>query len=218
MKSRRWFQTVAPILFQLVILRIYLRRHPSDDVQIYFLSRFFTSEELRALSLEDPLGNAKAGNIVRNITTPELVLNTPEHKQPGRSISYDFTKMKLRFSRAAEGRIPSTFDLASAFGGNGDEYVWQSSESPGLFEEYVDPPPSSPLTALSDIEVEPRQPTPPPPAERSKRKQAVEDIGERESKGKNTVAKKSGKVATRRSSRIQGAKGSTNSIARRSRG
>ncbi|KAK7012998.1 hypothetical protein R3P38DRAFT_3581609 [Favolaschia claudopus] len=218
MKSRRWFQTVAPILFQLVILRIYLRRHPSDDIQIYFLSRFFTSEELRALSLDDPLWNAKAGNIIRNITTPELVLNTPEHKQPGRSISYDFTKMKLRFSRAAEGRIPSTFDLASAFGGNGDEYVWHSSESPGLFEEYVDPPPSSPLTALSDIEVEPRQPTPPPPTERSKRKRAVEDIGERESEGKNMVSKKSGKVATRRSSRIQRAKGSTNGKARRFRG
>ncbi|KAK7047011.1 hypothetical protein R3P38DRAFT_3423671 [Favolaschia claudopus] len=203
MKSRRWFQTVGPILFQLVILRIYLRRHPSDDIQIYFLSRFFTSEELRALPLDDPLWNAKAGNIIRNITTPELVLNTPEHKQPGRSISYDFTKMKLRFTRAAEGRIPSTFDLASAFGGNGDEYVWQSSELPGLFEQFIDPPPSSPLTALSDIEVEPRPPSPAPLVERTKRRRAVEDIGGRESDSENKVGKKSKKVATRRSARVQ---------------
>ncbi|KAK7051728.1 hypothetical protein R3P38DRAFT_3255060 [Favolaschia claudopus] len=218
MKSRRWFQTVAPILFQLVILRIYLRRHPSDDIQIYFLSRFFTSEELRALPLDDLLWNAKAGNIIRNITTPELVLNTPEHKQPGRSISYDFTKMKLRFSRAAEGRIPSTFDLASAFGGNGDEYVWQSSELPGLFEQFIDPPPSSPLTALSDIEVEPRPPSPAPPVERSKRKREVDDIGGRvETDSKDKVEEKPKRVATRRSARVQGTTGTTKPKATRSR-
>ncbi|KAJ7851396.1 hypothetical protein B0H14DRAFT_2581419 [Mycena olivaceomarginata] len=41
MDLRRRVIVLTPLLFQLVILRIYLRRSPADDEQIYFLTHIF---------------------------------------------------------------------------------------------------------------------------------------------------------------------------------
>ena len=46
MDMRRRVTLLAPLLFQLVILRIYLRRSSVDDEQIYFLTRTFSKAEL----------------------------------------------------------------------------------------------------------------------------------------------------------------------------
>ncbi|KAK6974108.1 hypothetical protein R3P38DRAFT_2432008, partial [Favolaschia claudopus] len=127
---RRYLMTVTPILFQLVILRLYLRRPASDDLQIYFLSRYFTRKELIQLEHDDPYADAKEGSIVRNLTTPEIVLNTPENNQSGLVISYQFSKIRIKLSTSAAAHIPPSFELANAFSIGGNEYVWRPSDSP----------------------------------------------------------------------------------------
>ncbi|KAJ6540544.1 hypothetical protein B0H19DRAFT_1067804 [Mycena capillaripes] len=54
---------LASVLLQLVILRIYLRRPSSDDIQIYFLARHFTAKEVQEISTDDPFAGAKKGMV-----------------------------------------------------------------------------------------------------------------------------------------------------------
>ncbi|KAJ7130567.1 hypothetical protein C8R44DRAFT_906239 [Mycena epipterygia] len=53
-RPRHRATTLAPLLFQLVVLRIYLRRSPSDDFQIYFLTCRFNKDEVKEISSADP--------------------------------------------------------------------------------------------------------------------------------------------------------------------
>ncbi|KAF8125544.1 hypothetical protein K438DRAFT_2002028 [Mycena galopus ATCC 62051] len=78
MDLRRRVIVLAPLLFQLVILCIYLRRSPADDEQIYFLTRIFDKSELKKINANDPLLGAKRGKVIRKKTIPDIVMNTPE--------------------------------------------------------------------------------------------------------------------------------------------
>ncbi|KAJ7474931.1 hypothetical protein FB451DRAFT_1174346 [Mycena latifolia] len=68
---RRRTTTLAPILFQLVILCIYLRHSTADDAQIYFLTRTYGSNEYQNISADDPMYLAKIGKITRHLMEPE---------------------------------------------------------------------------------------------------------------------------------------------------
>ncbi|KAJ7768047.1 hypothetical protein B0H14DRAFT_3895019 [Mycena olivaceomarginata] len=85
----------ASILFQLVVLRLYLRRPAQDDVRIYFLARKFTPKELQSVDEGDPLGRAKHGKVVRHLTVPEAVLQTPEDSSEEEPMPPRFVKWGL---------------------------------------------------------------------------------------------------------------------------
>ncbi|KAJ6607044.1 hypothetical protein B0H10DRAFT_1956579 [Mycena sp. CBHHK59/15] len=62
---RRRVTTLAPILFELLILRIYLRCSAADDLQIYWLTRSFDMDKRKKLVADDPMYFAKTGYIHR---------------------------------------------------------------------------------------------------------------------------------------------------------
>ncbi|KAF8142739.1 hypothetical protein K438DRAFT_1784448 [Mycena galopus ATCC 62051] len=175
--------------FQLVILRIYLRRSPADDEQIYFLTRIFDKSELKKINTNDPLLGAKRGKVIRNKTVPEIVMNTPEtSSSTNEIIPYRWCKMGIRISKAAAPRIPPKFVLANAFDALGGDYIWSSSDTRGIFVQLTAPsiksPFSSPLSALPpemDVEPAPEESRPVNhDGRKGNRKRAVDDVGERE--------------------------------------
>ncbi|KAJ6569381.1 hypothetical protein B0H19DRAFT_1066129 [Mycena capillaripes] len=159
MEMRRRVITLAPILFQLVIFRIYLGRSSTDDVQIYFLTRVFNKQELEEIAAGDPLSDAKRGKVVRNLTVPEIVLQSAETPSED-GMLYKWCKIGTRTTKAANARIPASFALANAFDARGQVYLWMASNIPGILDEPVDslldvqiPVASSSLSELP-IEVE----------------------------------------------------------------
>ncbi|KAJ7621669.1 hypothetical protein B0H17DRAFT_597531 [Mycena rosella] len=124
---RRRATILAPSPFQLVIMRLYLRRSSADDPQIYFLARTFTEHEWNTISDNDPLYLAKKGRITRHMTDPELALQAAE-ESGGQNIPPRWCKISIRLAKAAAGRIPPKFILASAYTFTGNEYIWQDTE------------------------------------------------------------------------------------------
>ncbi|KAJ7688094.1 hypothetical protein B0H14DRAFT_3533549 [Mycena olivaceomarginata] len=114
----------ASILFQLVVLRLYLRRPAQDDVRIYFLARKFTPKELQSVDEGDPLGRAKHGKVVRHLTVPEAVLQTPEDSSEEEPMPPRFCKMGIILRKTAAARIPAGFWLATAYDHQGLEFEW----------------------------------------------------------------------------------------------
>ncbi|KAJ7702772.1 hypothetical protein B0H17DRAFT_1127713 [Mycena rosella] len=142
-EALRWRANIlAPTLFQLVILRLYLRRSSADDPQIYFLTRTFTEREWNTISDDDPLYLAKKGRITRHMTDPELALQAAE-ESGGQNIPPRWCKIGISLARAAAGRIPPKFILASAYTVTGNEYIWQDAE---LASNNPKSHPSSPLS------------------------------------------------------------------------
>ncbi|KAF8160547.1 hypothetical protein K438DRAFT_1985649 [Mycena galopus ATCC 62051] len=189
MDLRRRVIVLAPLLFQLVILRIYLRRSPADDEQIYFLTRIFDKSELKKINNNDPLLGAKRGKVIRNKTVPEIVMNTPEtSSSTNEIIPYRWCKMGIRISKAAAPCIPPKFVLANAFDALGGDYIWSPSDTCGIFVQLTAPsiksPFSSPLSALPpemDVEPAPEESRPVNhDGRKGKRKRAVDDVGERQ--------------------------------------
>ncbi|KAJ7791820.1 hypothetical protein B0H13DRAFT_2394160 [Mycena leptocephala] len=103
---RRRAIIIAPLLFQLATLRMYLRRTPADDEQIYYLTRSFDQAELQALHPDDPLAGAKRGKVIRNMTVPEIVLQAAESSIEAENIPRRWCHISTRISKAADARIP----------------------------------------------------------------------------------------------------------------
>ncbi|KAJ7708140.1 hypothetical protein B0H17DRAFT_1124917 [Mycena rosella] len=120
---RRRATTLAPLLFQLIILGLYLRRTPADDPQIYFLARELTRKELQHLSVDDSFYAHKRGKIIHHMTVPEIVLQTPETSAKGENIPRNWCKIGTSVTKAAGARIPRSFRLATAYNCEGEEYA-----------------------------------------------------------------------------------------------
>ncbi|KAJ7916650.1 hypothetical protein B0H13DRAFT_1870985 [Mycena leptocephala] len=152
---RRRAIIIAPLLFQLAILRMYLRRTPTDDEQIYYLTRSFDQAELQALHPDDPFAGAKRGKVIRNMTVPEIVLQAAESSIEAENIPRRWCHIGTRISKAADARIPPSFVLANAFDAHGQDYTWIHSNIPGishpLLPSLSEVPKSRPSSPLSDI-------------------------------------------------------------------
>ncbi|KAJ7476494.1 hypothetical protein FB451DRAFT_1557372 [Mycena latifolia] len=166
---RRRATILASILFQLVILRIYLRRSSADDAQIYFLARSFDPKEHTKIFPDDPMYLAKTGKITRHLTEPKIVLQTAQESTDQR-IPPRWCKIGIRVAKAAAARIPPRFILATGYNRAGGEYVWLGGEikpySMDLDGEDVKPRPSSPLSEppIETLPVDPQpSPSPGPP-------------------------------------------------------
>ncbi|KAJ6616544.1 hypothetical protein B0H10DRAFT_2036689 [Mycena sp. CBHHK59/15] len=90
---RRCATILASILFQIVILRMYLQRSAADDAQIYFLTRSFNPDEWEKISADDPLYLAKQGTVTRHLTDPERGLQAPEESS-GQNIPARWCKIQ----------------------------------------------------------------------------------------------------------------------------
>ncbi|KAJ7867114.1 hypothetical protein B0H13DRAFT_2352064 [Mycena leptocephala] len=99
----------------LVILCTYLRRSSRDDLQIYFLAHHFTPMELRNLSVDDPFAAAKKGVMIRHLTVPEIVLQTPENDHEGMPMPFQWCKMRNVLRKTAAACIPAGFMPAKAY-------------------------------------------------------------------------------------------------------
>lgn len=142
-RLRRRATILAPLLFQLVILRMYLGRAATDDIQIYFLTRTFDKAELEKLSKNDPLYLAKKGMVIRHMTEPELVLQAAEDTA-GQNMPARWCKIGTRVTKAAAARIPAKTVLASAYDPIGGDYIW------------MDPPFASSLSTDVDWVADPK--------------------------------------------------------------
>ncbi|KAJ7815698.1 hypothetical protein B0H14DRAFT_3475959 [Mycena olivaceomarginata] len=125
---RQRAMVLASILFQLVILRLYLRRPNQDDVQIYFLARNFTRQELQNITADDPFAEAKRGKVTRHLTVPEAVLQAPEDSSGDQPIPLHFCKTDILVRKTAAARIPAGFWLATAYRCQGQEYSWELTD------------------------------------------------------------------------------------------
>ncbi|KAJ6572673.1 hypothetical protein B0H10DRAFT_1964338 [Mycena sp. CBHHK59/15] len=152
---RRRVTTLAPILFELLILRIYLCCSAADDLQIYWLTRSFDKDERKKLVADDPMYLAKTGYIHRYMTEPELALQAAQERTD-QLIPPKWCKIGRRVSKAAAGRIPANFIFARILNGMGEEYVWHDNTPTGIpaQEDALNFPPSSPFSQLP-IEVLP---------------------------------------------------------------
>ncbi|KAJ7607646.1 hypothetical protein DFH06DRAFT_1379863 [Mycena polygramma] len=112
------------LLLKLTIFRIYLRRPIEDDRHVYFFARFFTMEELLDITEMDPHAVAKKGQVIRNLTIPEVVLQVPEASYGGRSIPLRWCKIGAVVRKTAAARIPPNFVHATAYCADGEEYMW----------------------------------------------------------------------------------------------
>ncbi|KAJ6590742.1 hypothetical protein B0H10DRAFT_1961014 [Mycena sp. CBHHK59/15] len=144
---RRRVTTLAPILFELLILRIYLCCSAADDLQIYWLTRSFDKNERKKLVADDPMYLAKTGYIHRYMTEPELALQAAQERTD-QLIPPKWCKIGRRVSKAAAGRIPANFIFARILNGMGEEYVWHDNAPTGIpaQEDTLNFPPSSPLS------------------------------------------------------------------------
>ncbi|KAJ7873648.1 hypothetical protein B0H14DRAFT_2569664 [Mycena olivaceomarginata] len=109
---------LAAVLFHLVILRIYLCRSALDDLQIYFLARHFTSEELSSVATDDPVAVAKMGQV------PEPFFGT-------QTTPRKWYKIKTIIRKAGAARIPASFLLAGAHDLQGNDYEWEANKPEG---------------------------------------------------------------------------------------
>jgi len=75
-KIRCHTSVLGYVLFGLVVLRVYLGRNPSDNIQIYWLARQLPEEETNKIMMDDdvPLWEAKCGRIYWPQYPEELVL------------------------------------------------------------------------------------------------------------------------------------------------
>ncbi|KAJ6533704.1 hypothetical protein B0H19DRAFT_1324556 [Mycena capillaripes] len=129
MEMLRRVITIAPLLFQLVIFRIYLRRTLADDEHSYFLTRGFDKGELADIKDGDPLSDAKRGKVVRNLMVPETVLQSVENPFGERHINacipaIPVVQVGIRTAKTANARISARFVLANAYDVRGQDYLW----------------------------------------------------------------------------------------------
>ncbi|KAJ7207665.1 hypothetical protein C8J57DRAFT_1258053 [Mycena rebaudengoi] len=143
--------TFVALLFELVILRLYLNRSAAEDLAVYFLARKYTLQELRNISADDPFFLEKSGKVIRHLTDPERVLQAAEGAGT-EQIPQLWCRIRTCVSRAAAG-IPPDLVLASAYSTNGEPYIWKESNNPdhttGNTADHDNPPSSpSPLRCL----------------------------------------------------------------------
>ncbi|KAJ7804256.1 hypothetical protein B0H14DRAFT_2612563 [Mycena olivaceomarginata] len=105
-----------------------LRRPNQDDVQIYFLARNFTRQELQNITADDPFAEAKRGKVTRHLTVPEAVLQAPEDSSGDQPIPLHFCKTDILVRKTAAARIPAGFWLATAYRCQGQEYSWELTD------------------------------------------------------------------------------------------
>jgi hypothetical protein len=89
-----------------------------DDLQIYFLAHHFTPIKLRNLSADDAFAAAKKGVIIRHLTVPEIVLQTPGSDHEGMPMPFRWCKMRTVLRKTAAACISAGF-MAYL---NGQEY------------------------------------------------------------------------------------------------
>ncbi|KAJ7268152.1 hypothetical protein B0H12DRAFT_1229783 [Mycena haematopus] len=119
---------LASVLFSLVVLRIYLRRPPRDDIQVYFLALPFSKKQ-RFDILDESFAAAKMGKV-------------PESTSGFQNMPPNWCKIKTVFRKAAAARIPAGVWLADAVDVNGYDYNWDlANDTHGWLA-------SSPLTDL----------------------------------------------------------------------
>ncbi|KAJ7196707.1 hypothetical protein GGX14DRAFT_574776 [Mycena pura] len=140
--------TLAPILFQLIILRVYLHCTAADDLEIYWLTRDLGKGE--KVLADDSLYYAKTGRVIRHPTEPELALQAAQ-EFTGQTIPPKWCKIGRSVAKAAAAGIPGSFVYASACDGKGDEYHWQSMDS-GIAAQVA--PKSQLSTPLSEPPIE----------------------------------------------------------------
>jgi hypothetical protein len=119
---------LADVLLHLVILCVYLHWPLQDDLQIYFLARDFTMEELAYIAADDPYALAKKGQVFRHLTIPETVFQVPETSYRMQNIPPKWCKIKTLVRKAAAAHIPPRFSLPTAYDLHGEEYVWKVVE------------------------------------------------------------------------------------------
>ncbi|KAJ7860022.1 hypothetical protein B0H13DRAFT_2355827 [Mycena leptocephala] len=115
-----------------------LRRTPTDDEQIYYLTRSFDQAESQALHPDDPFAGAKRGKVIRNMTVPEIVLQAAESSMEAENIPRRWCHIGTRISKAADAH-----------------YTWIHSNitaiSHPLLPSLSEVPKSHPSSPLSDL-------------------------------------------------------------------
>lgn len=125
--------TPATILLQLVVLRVYLQRPASDDIQIYHLSRNLDVTERHNLDDHDTNIDAKCGSISRNLSIPEQVLAAGQGVSDTRSALIPptmFCNIALKLDKNIV--LEHDFQPASPLTENGHAYTWHPSTEQGL--------------------------------------------------------------------------------------
>ncbi|KAJ7479205.1 hypothetical protein FB451DRAFT_1395791 [Mycena latifolia] len=154
--------SLAPILFQLLILRIYLRCSAADDAQIYFLTRSYESNERQNISADDPMYLPKIGKVTRHLMEPEVVIQAAQ-ESTDQPIPPRGCKINIRTAKATAARIPPRFILATGYNWAGGECFWLDGaikpQSMDLDGEDLKPRPSS-LLSKPPIETLPVDPQP----------------------------------------------------------
>jgi hypothetical protein len=148
---------LADVLLHLVILCVYLHRPLQNDLQIYFLARDFTMEELAHIAADDPYALAKKGQVFRHLTIPETVFQVPETSYRMQNIPPKWYKIKTLVRKAATAHIPPRFSLPTAYDLHGEEYVWKAAELQSISGPRGSPtrgssPLSGPPSSLMEVE------------------------------------------------------------------
>jgi hypothetical protein len=115
-----YLHELAIILFKVVIMRVYIGRHPCDDGQIFFLA-YQAPDNSSNIFPDDPLFEAKLGSLCRHKTLPERVLD---------SAARSSHKLRCEIKRI---EFPRDFLLASALDDKGQPYQFFHTTATGLY-------------------------------------------------------------------------------------
>lgn len=124
--------TPATVLFNIVILRTYLHRPASNDMQIYHLARNLSEQDLLVINdTTDQNASAKRGWFRRNLSLPEQVLAAGQGNT-GADVPPPPMFCKIRTKLNKKLRLEEGFQSASPLTDRGKPYIWYDSNNEGL--------------------------------------------------------------------------------------